>query len=1218
MSNIKHFIIRALFCNMILVVSGFMTMAQVSLTVKNKPVREVIEKIEKTSNYRFFYSEDLADLDKRISVAAENPDIKKVMQQIMQQTNISYFLRENNQIVLSSKSKNQQSPQNVQIKGTVSDETGEPVIGVNVVEKGTSNGTITDLDGQYSLELQKNDGTLIFSYIGYVPKEVDIRGKSVVNIKLSENVEQLNEVVVTGYGGTQVRSKLTNSIASVKEEHLQVGMFSNPAQALSGAVSGMRVIQSTGNPGGVPEIVLRGGTNLDGTGAPLIIVDGQQRESLSDINPEDIESMDVLKDAGATALYGARANNGVVLVTTKRGKEGKTSVNVKAKLGFNYYNSQFKFLNARDYLYWMRTSFQRSAQIFKSEKGEWVGTTDMSSLSAPKAYGTGNIYWADAERKIPAIGNEDGNAMWSPMNYTPDLAFLLDQGWQTMTDPVYGGEIIFYDHDMVKSNIQSPAITQDYNMNISGGNDKGSYYAGLGYNHSEGLPLDNYYQRITATFNADYKIRSWFTSYTNFNFSDAKYNQLPNGRELNRDWEDRYFTAIISCPPTVRGSGPNGEVLLGNKSDAGNMQVNLGRFIRDNNNRKLTVGQSFKFDILKNLYLKIGAIWMYDEDLNEHFDKDYLQSAGTWNRTRTSSAKYQRIHKQTYNAVANYDLVFLREHTLNALVGFEYFDNYVKGFSASGSGAPTDDFADLGLTSTEEKKREIDSWHQRERITSFFGRINYDYKGKYLLSMTLRDDGYSLLMGKNRWGVFPGFSAGWIFGREKFMEPLQDIFSFAKLRLSYGLNGNVSGIGAYELQGSYGTTNYMANIGFILGGVPDQSGLPNESLRWEKSQTVEAGLDLGILENKINANFTFYNRLTQDKYADIPLPGSSGITSFRTNNGEIRNRGFEMELSFKVLNTKDWTWNIQWNGAYNINKIIKLPDNGLERNRQNAFQVYDPKSGNLMWVGGYQEGQEPGMLYAFKAEGLYRDESEIPGNLIDKTSGNNGSNGLWLYGPEAWAKLPESEKIKSDGKAAALPIQPGDVKWKDVNNDGVIDDYDMVKMGNTVPHWTGGLSTTLRYKNISLFARMDYALDYKIIDNRTPWIMGNMVGYYNTVEATKDSWTPSNPNAQYPTYTWADQLEKRNYARNSSMFVSEGSYLAFRELSLMYALPKSLLSKWNIQDLSFTITGQNLGYLTAAKSIFSPEYSEDGSDKYPHNGGYPLPKSFILGINLTF
>ena len=358
--------------------------------------------------------------------------------------------------------------------------------------------------------------------------------------------------------------------------------------------------------------------------------------------------------------------------------------------------------------------------------------------------------------------------------------------------------------------------------------------------------------------------------------------------------------------------------------------------------------------------------------------------------------------------------------------------------------------------------------------------------------------------------------------------------------------------------------------------------------------------------------------MTQDKYADIPLPGSSGITSFRTNNGEIRNRGFEMELSFKVLNTKDWTWNIQWNGAYNINKIMKLPDNGLERNRQNAFQVYDPKSGNLMWVGGYQEGQEPGMLYAFKAEGLYRDESEIPENLIDKTSGNNGSNGLWLYGPEAWAKLPESEKIKSDGKAAALPIQPGDVKWKDVNNDGVIDDYDMVKMGNTVPHWTGGLSTTLRYKNISLFARMDYALDYKIIDNRTPWIMGNMVGYYNTVEATKDSWTPSNPNAQYPTYTWADQLEKRNYARNSSMFVSEGSYLAFRELSLMYALPKSLLSKWNIQDLSFTITGQNLGYLTAAKSIFSPEYSEDGSDKYPHNGGYPLPKSLILGINLTF
>ena len=1198
--------------------------AVLALPASDSTVGAVLKYIEKNTGYVFMYEDAKIDLDRKVYFPETNQSIEKILDTVFAGTDIAYAIK-NRQIVIyrsrEAGGKNRPAPQpsTRKVTGVVKDQAGLPLIGVNVVVKGTTVGTVTDLDGLYALSgIPAGATTLVFSFIGYVPREIAIDGRSVVDVKLSENVEQLNEVVVTGYGGTQIRSKLTNSIASVKDEQFQIGVFSNPAQALSGAISGMRVIQSSGNPASVPSLVLRGGTNLDGSGEPLIIVDGQQRESLGDINPEDIESIDVLKDAGATALYGARANNGVVLVATKRGKEGRTSVNLKAKLGFNYYHNQFKFLNGRDYLYWMRTAFQRSAQVFKSQSGEWVGTTDLSSLSAPKAYGTGNIYWEDAGRKVPAVGNENGNAMWSPMNYTSDLAFLLDQGWQTMTDPVYGGEIIFYDYDMVKSNIQSPAVTQDYNVNISGGNEKGSYYAGLGYNHSEGLPLDNYYQRLTATFNADYKIKPWLTSYTNFSFSNAKYNQLPNGRELNRDWEDKYFTAIISCPPTVRGSGPNGEPLLGNKSDAGNMQVNLGRFVRDNGNDKLTIGQSFKFDILKNLYLKIGAIWMYDEDTYEHFDKDYLQSAGTWNRTRESSSKFQRIHKQTYNAVANYDLTFLRDHSLNILAGIEYFDSYKKGFSALGSGAPTDDFADLGLTSTEEKKREIDSWHERERILSFFGRMNYDYKGKYLLSFTLRNDGYSRLMGDNRWGVFPGVSAGWIFGKENFMKPLRHIVSFAKLRASYGLNGNVSGIGAYELQGSYGTTNYMGNLGFILGGVPDQSGIPNEALRWEKSQTVEAGLDMGFLENKINANFTFYNRLTQDKYADIPLPGSSGLTSFRTNNGEIRNRGLEIELGFRILDSKDWKWSVQWNAAYNINKIMKLPDNGLERNRQNAFQIYDPKTRDLMWVGGYQEGQEPGMLYAFKAEGLYRDESEIPANLVDKTSGNNGSNGLWLYGPEAWDKLPESKKIKSDGKAAALPVQPGDVRWKDVNGDGVIDDYDMVKMGNTVPHWTGGLSTTLGYKDFSLFVRMDYALDYKIIDNRTPWIMGNMVGYYNTVEATKDSWTPENPSASYPTYTWADQLEKRNYARNSSMFVSEGSYLAFRELSLMYSLPKSLVGKWNIQELSFTLTGQNLGYLTGAKSIFSPEYSEDGSDKYPHNGGYPLPKSFIMGVSLTF
>ncbi|MGL5318378.1 MAG: SusC/RagA family TonB-linked outer membrane protein [Bacteroidales bacterium] len=1086
------------------------------------------------------------------------------------------------------------------IKGVVFDAQKEPVIGASVVEEGTTNGTVTDFDGNFQLKVGAN-AKIRISYVGYTPSTVLVGDKVNLTIVLKEDSEQLEEVVVTGYGGKQLRTKTTNSIAKVKEDVFAKGVFSNPAQALSGAVAGLRVVQSSGNPGASPAIVLRGGTNLDGSGSPLILVDGQFRESLSDINPEDIESMEVMKDAGATAIYGARANNGVILVTTKRGKSGVSEISVKAKAGLNFMNNPYEFMGARDYLYWMRTAYQNAAQIFKKDDGSWVGITNLNSLDGATAYGTGNLYWADANKTIALDGNKDNRALWSPMNYTEDLAFLLGQGWETMIDPVYGKEIIFKNWDMAKNNINSPALTQDYNVSFNGGNDKGSYYAGLGYNHSEGLPLDNYYQRLSFTLNADYKIRSWLTSYSNFSFADAKWKGLPPTQSS----EANYFSRMLSAPPTMRGHNANGELLLGVNSGDGNQAVNIDKFTRKNNTDKFTIGQSFKIDLLKSLSLKIAGTWYYDEGNYESFNKDYLASPGNISQSRSTSAEFQRSLNQTYNVVLNYDQKFLKDHQVSALAGIEYYDKYITGFKASGSGAPTDDFGDLGLTTSDKDKRNIDSWHQRERIFSGFARVNYDYMNKYLLSAVVRQDGYSRLLGANRWGVFPGVSAGWLVGNEDFMSGTRDVISFAKLRTSFGLNGNVSNIGAYELQGSYGSNKYNGSIGYLL------SSIPNPFLRWEKSQTYELGFDVSFFENKINTNFTYYNRLTKGKYANIQLPASSGLTSIRSNNGEIQNQGVEIELGFKVIRSKDWSWDVNANIAYNKNIIKKLPNNGLERNRQGAYQVYDPKSKELIWVGGYQEGQEPGQIYGFKFDGVYKSYDEIPGNLIDKTSGNNGSNGLILYGPDAWAKLPESQKVKSNGYAAALPIQPGDAKWKDVNGDGIIDNYDMVKIGNKTPRWTGGITSALKWKNLSFNGRFDYGLGFTVVDWRTPWVMGNMQGTFNSLVESKDTWTPENPNAKYPTYVWADQLGKRNYARQSSQFMFKGNYLAIRELTLAYQLPASLLKQAKVNRLEFSVTGQNLGYLTAAKGVFSPEQSDN-------NGGYPLPRSVIFGLNLSF
>lgn len=472
---------------------------------------------------------------------------------------------------------------------------------------------------------------------------------------------------------------------------------------------------------------------------------------------------------------------------------------------------------------------------------------------------------------------------------------------------------------------------------------------------------------------------------------------------------------------------------------------------------------------------------------------------------------------------------------------------------------------------------------------------------KYLVSLVMRRDGYSKLV-DNRWGFFPGISAGWVFSKEDFVNNLgiNDVLSFGKLRLSYGSNGNVSGIGNYDLQGRYGLVNYGGKTGFLM------TGLPNPGLRWEKSNTFEIGLDLGFLDNRLNLNMTYYNRRTKDKFANIDLPSHVGINSFKTNNGEIQNSGLEFDFNAKIINTKDWKWDFSLNGAFNKNKIITLPYNKLERNRQGAFEVYTGNGDEKMWVGGYQEGQRPGDIYVYKAMGIYNDTKDIAGNLIDMSLGNNGSNNKILYGPDAWAKLTDQEKSKG------LPIQPGDVKWLDVNNDGKIDQFDKVKVGNEVPLITGGFNTRVGWKGLSLSARFDYALGHKVVDSRTPWILGNMQGTFNTLDLVKNSWSENNMNAKYPVYAWADQLGKRNYARESSMFVYKGDYLAFREISLSYQMPKEWVNKIFLQSAELSITGQNLGYLTAAKHVYSPEY---GANSW---GGYSLPRTLILGLNVSF
>ena len=1108
--------------------------------------------------------------------------------------------------------------QDVKISGTVTDASGAGVPSASVFIKGTKNGTSTNDAGKFVLSAKKGD-VLVISYTGFVTQNVAVGSQTTINVQLKDDLQGLEEVVVVGYG-TQRRSKVTASIAKLDEKVLQSGMRSNPAQALAGTIPGVRVATGSGRPGSLPSITLRGGTNFDGSGSPLILIDGQVRGSLSDINPEDIASMEVLKDASATAIYGARASNGVVLITSKKGKSGQSSVTVKGKTGISYLNSPYDFLNAEDYIKWTRLG------VVEAIKNGTLGTVaSNTALSAVGPRSTGNVY-KDAAGNI-LDGNYSNTAIWSTMRLTDANRELLSQpGWKSMKDAVKTNaagnydpngtfaDLIYKDFNYGDYAFKSPALTQDYNVGFSGGNEKGHYYANVGYYNEDGLPLNTFYRRLNFTFNGDYKIKDWLTSESGLQYTKANWQDqtLQNG-------EGNYWGRMLSAPPTMRGTNAKGELFLGRDASDGNPAFNADKFLVNNQTDKFTLSQAFRVDLAKNLNVRVGGIIFYDEEFDESFNKDFrtgvmslTNPATGWNRDRRSSAYFLRSVKQTYNAVANYNFQFLDKHNVSAMAGFEYFEDYTKSFNANGRLAPTDDFQDLGLTVKDVAgvgDRNIDSYHGKERILSQFGRLNYDFDGKYLASFTVRRDGFSRLAGDNQYGVFPAVSAGWLIHQEDFMASTKNWLSYLKLRASWGKNGNIgigtsNAVGIYEVQGAYGPQQaYNGSVGFL--NTP-----ANPNLKWEKTNTTEAGVEIGLLDNRVTAQVAVYNRNTTDKLAFIQVPLSSGVSSIRTNNGSMRNRGVELEANYKIFKDGAFQWQVGANAAMNKNVVTKLPYNGNENNRQGGRQVYDPATKSIIWVEGLQEGREPGEIYGFVSDGIIRTAADLASyNKIDLAAGQT-----W-YGASAGKKVASEALIASKnlnaGSSTFIATQLGDMKWKDIDGNDTIDTRDMVKLGMTLPRWTGGFNTSINYKGFNLYARVDFALGHRQMDFMQMWALGSFQGEFNATELVKDTWTPENPNAKFPRYTWADQLNAKNFDRPSSQFFVNSGYLAFREVSLSYSLPAKLLQKAKVSGLTFTATGQNLGYITN-KMLSLPERTGQ------QNSAYSIPTQLIFGMNLTF
>lgn len=1056
------------------------------------------------------------------------------------------------------------------VSGIVKDAEGEPLIGVSVLEVGTSNGAITNLDGKYTLTLTKNKSVLAFSYIGYTKQDISVSGRKSITVVMTEDAVGLQEVIVTGYGKTVTKDKLTAAISKVSSEVLERGIRSNPLTALAGTVTGVRVTQSSGSPGSGPSIQVRAGASLDGKGSPLYIIDGVQKDDMNDINSNDIESIEVLKDAAATALYGARANNGVVLVTTKSGHVGKTTITLNVNIGKGFVRDNYDFMNARDYLYWERkAAYRRGA--------------DMNSVNM--GWGTGNDITAD--------GNVSTSGIYSTTILTDKNKYLLDYGWQSMKDPVSDDYLLFKETDFLKLNTQD-AWTQDYNLSFSGGNDKGKYYSSIGYYDETGFPLESGYKRLSFNLNGEYKIKSWLKASGFVNFSRSETN--PNFMS-----DANFWSVVAAAPPTFKGANLDGTVIkLVNNYQNANWNEMKDYYYRRNTAYKTTLGASFQVDLMKGLSLKLNGMWYLWMKETESFNKEFPTAPGKTNATRAASAGYARKLDQTYNAILNYNTSF-GNHNINAVGGFEIIDKYSYGMKAAGQGATSDDF--IGLQFTEplnadgKSTRTMSTTHTQERIMSGFVNASYDYKSKYLFSFSGRYDGYSKLV-DNRWGFFPGVSAAWNVYREEFMEKYLDIFSNMKVRMGYGQNGNVNGIGLYELQGSYANSgNYNGIYGLLI------NDIAYPGLRWEKTTSFDTAIELGLF-NKVDLTVGYFNKKTTDLIADVPLSSSSGVGAMKTNNGAVRSQGMELEVNYRVFDRKDFKWNIGANITFVKSKVLKLPANGNENNRQGGTEVYKGKGSNeTVWMGGIQEGQSYGDIYGFQMTHIVRDEADLANYAyyVDKIPSQP------VYGPAAYAQLTVEQQ-----KNAQL-LAPGDAVWYDVNGDGTIDTHDQVKLGNSIPKWMGGFNTSVTWKGLTLFARFDYALGYKKWNGGLKYFMGMSSGHFNVPELAKETWTEENPDAEYPVLVMHDVTGKCNYNRNTSLLCEDASYLCAREISLSYDLPVQWTKKAMMEKVTLTLTGQNLFYVTNSH-LYSPEYGTSDNDK----GGYALPKTVLMGLKVVF
>ncbi|MCU0377733.1 MAG: SusC/RagA family TonB-linked outer membrane protein, partial [Bacteroidales bacterium] len=763
--------------------------------------------------------------------------------------------------------------QDLLISGRVTDESGEGLPSVSITVKGTTIGTLSNADGSYSISANRNS-YLVFSFVGMETQEVLVTVQTTINVTMSTLMVGLDELVVIGYG-TQSREKVTASIASVGAEEIEEVPVPTLLKGLQGKIAGVTILQQSGQPGGQPEVTIRGGSSITKGNEPLYIVDGFPRP-VGDINPMDIESVDVLKDAAATAIYGARASNGVILITTKSGQKGKAAINFNYTVGFQEFERTIETITAEQFLEIMRPAAN-------------------ASPPASKAYLT---------QKAPVSAFNDETSTWTTRYL--NAGEEVPEGWHSLEDPLDPTKtLVFQDNDL-QDKLFKRALMSDYYLSVTGGTDNVTTYTGIGYVNQEGVALSTNYERWTIRNNTSFALSSKVRINTNLDFSSSTTNQFEN--------EANIFTRGVFNNRVIREYFPDGTPGWGENATMVNPE--WYQYTRDveRRNQRATLGVSGDWEIINGLHFRPSGNYYF-----QLYSLDYFEKSHQFNKQRPANFNRDVSHRWQYELLLQYDFKKLpKSHNLSLLAG--YSNLYMGGYNASASayGAATDNIPTLNAAPTPSS---ASSSEGEELLISQFGRVLYDFEDKYLLSASIRYDGSSKFGSDNKYALFPSFSAGWIISKEPFMLNLNDLFSFMKLRLSYGQTGN-NDVGRYTAQGVYAATYpYGANAGIRA------TQMPNQGLRWEKTSQYGAGIDMRLSRReRIEFSFDYYYKLSDDLLISMQLPRETGFNTIEMNIGSVAFWGYEFTLLTKNISKSDFSWNTEFNIAFTTNEVLSLPE----------------------------------------------------------------------------------------------------------------------------------------------------------------------------------------------------------------------------------------------------------------------------------------------------